>query len=334
VSARAFPDREGRPDDKPIARSDFAGELSRRRGDGWRVDAIYPADEPHTALLSRAGDRLRLTSQPEAAEPGTRLPDFRPEFLLTRAADDGGEGRAGMRYRDLIPGWLGGRYIASHITITDGGPVDDWVHFHAVAFQMIYVRSGWVRVVYEDQGAPFVMHAGDMVLQPPYIRHRVLESSAGLEVIEIGCPALHKTLGDHDMDLPNAADPDRLFAGQRFLWHRAAETPWTAFSDGEAQETGMQDATGGLAVVRSIRPAGSSTIGFDAHDCELVFGFVVAGSARLDGCGRHPLSPGDAFVIPPAEMWALAEASPDFKLLHVATARMPAEIPSAPAKSA
>ena len=84
-----------------------------------------------------------------------------------------------MLYRDLIPGRLGGRYIASLISIPEGGPVADWVHFHRVAFQMIYVRRGWVRVVYEDQGEPFVMREGDLVLQPPEIRHRVLESSPG-----------------------------------------------------------------------------------------------------------------------------------------------------------
>jgi quercetin dioxygenase-like cupin family protein len=41
---------------------------------------------------------------------------------------------------------------------------------------MIYCHRGWVRVVYEDQGEPFVMHPGDCVLQPPGIRHRVLEA--------------------------------------------------------------------------------------------------------------------------------------------------------------
>ena len=45
-----------------------------------------------------------------------------------------------MLYRDLIPSRLGGRYIASHITIAEGGPVADWVHFHRVAFQLICVR--------------------------------------------------------------------------------------------------------------------------------------------------------------------------------------------------
>jgi uncharacterized protein YjlB len=38
------------------------------------------------------------------------------------------------------------------------------------------------------QGDPFCFHAGDCVLQPPEIRHRVLETSAAFEVVEIGCP--------------------------------------------------------------------------------------------------------------------------------------------------
>jgi hypothetical protein len=50
------------------------------------------------------------------------------------------------------------------------------------------------------------MMAGDMVLQPPGIRHRVLESSPGLEVVEISCPALHETFADHEMELPNGKD--------------------------------------------------------------------------------------------------------------------------------
>src|SRR3546814_7577110 len=104
-----------------------------------------------------------------------------------------------MHYRDLIPGRLGGRFIASHIRIPDGGEVADYVHYHRVRFQMIFCKTGWVRVVYEDQGPPFVLHAGDCVLQPPQIRHRVLEASAGLEVVELGCPAVHETCADHGL---------------------------------------------------------------------------------------------------------------------------------------
>jgi hypothetical protein len=47
-----------------------------------------------------------------------------------------------MIYRDLIPGRLGGRFIASHIAIPQGGPVADWVHYHLIRFQMIFCRRG------------------------------------------------------------------------------------------------------------------------------------------------------------------------------------------------
>src|SRR5207344_1447138 len=174
---------------------------------------------------------------PGAPPPASAgLPAFRPEFVITHAGTASGEGRAGMHYRDLVPSRLGGRYIASHITIADGGPVADWVHYHRIAVQLICVRRGWVRVVYEDQGEPFVMFAGDMVLQPPGIRHRVLESSPGLEVVEISCPALHETFADHEMDLPNGrSDPARSHGGQRFVHHVAAASPWTEWHGAQAQ---------------------------------------------------------------------------------------------------
>jgi quercetin dioxygenase-like cupin family protein len=287
---------------------------------GLRLDCIYPADDPHTALLTDGRATVRLTSEPGAAPPPAELPPFQPEFVLTPASDGARAGRAGMLYRDLIPGRLGGRYIASHITTPDGGPVADWVHYHRIAFQLIYVRAGWVRVVYQDQGAPFVMHPGDLVLQPPGIRHQVLESSPGLEVIEVGCPALHATFADHQLALPTATlHAKRDFGGQRFVRHIAAQTPWTRFRGAEAQETAVAEATGGIADARTLRPAGSPVIELPPHDGELQFGFVVAGAAELDHGAGHRLRPGDAFVIPPSEGWRLADASPDLRLFLVTT---------------
>jgi quercetin dioxygenase-like cupin family protein len=308
-----------------IVRADFNAALDDLRGEGFRLDVIYPADDPHSAILTRAGERVRLTSAPGAPEPPTELPAFVPEFVLTRAGTEGGEGRAGMRYRDLVPSRLGGRYIASHITIAEGGPVSDWVHFHRIAVQVIAVRRGWVRVVYEDQGEPFVMEAGDLVLQPPGIRHRVLESSPGLEVVEITCPALHETFADHELSLPTGRmDAERLFGAQRFLRHVARDRPWVPFNGGEARETELRDATAGLADVRTVRPAGSAAIAFPASDGELVFGFVLEGTAELEFAGRHALLAGDAFVIPPDGQWRLSGASDDFRLLHLTTARLDA----------
>jgi quercetin dioxygenase-like cupin family protein len=276
---------------------------------GYRLDVIYPADEPHSAVVSRGSESVRVTTRPGAPRPSPNLPEFTPEFLITRGGTSG-EGRAGMRYRDLIPGRLGGRYVASHIAISDGGPVADWVHFHQVAFQMIAVRRGWVRVVYEDQGEPFVMHPGDIVLQPPQIRHRVLESSPGLEVVEIGCPALHETLADHDLALPNSRiDSKRSFGGQTFLRHVAG---------GMAGPTAMAEATQGVASVQIL----SSPMDFPPHEGELVFGFVLEGQAELGFEGSHSLGPADAFVIPPGQPWQITAASPDLRLLHVTTSRL------------
>jgi mannose-6-phosphate isomerase-like protein (cupin superfamily) len=306
--------------ERQIVCEDLNRAIDELRREGFRIEIIYPADDPYMAVMSHDGEAVRLTTRPDAQPPSAELPPFQPEFVLTRAGGGSGEGRAGMHYRDLIPGRLGGRYIASHITIAEGGPVSDWVHYHRIAFQMIFVRSGWVRVVYQDQGEPFVMESGDMVLQPPGIRHRVLESSPGLEVIEISCPALHETFADHDLSLPSAArDPARTFAGQRFLRHVAAAAPWTSIDGFETQETAMREATGGLADVRLLKPGNAIGMALSEHAGELVFGFVLWGSAHLDFEDGFALGPCDAFVIPPGEPWALVNASPDFRLLHVTT---------------
>ena len=258
------------------------------------------------------------------ADPPLVLPPLVPSFVVSRIGDDPhwGIGRAGMGYRDLIPDRQGGRFIASHITIPEAGPVPDWVHFHKIRFQMIYCYRGWARLVYEDQGEPFLLQAGDCVLQPPEIRHRVLESSAGLEVIEIGCPARHDTLADHDLPLPTGAfRPDRDFGGQRFVRHQADRATWQPWRlDGfEHRDIGIAAATDGLAGVRVVRPAGVSSSGTSSHDGELLFLFVLEGTMTLgrhDG-GPEPLGAGDAVVVPAGLTHWFADASADLELLEV-----------------
>ena len=282
---------------------------------GFRVEMITPADNPNTAIVSGFGIRLclrtggsgkdivlRLHSVDRTAETlqapnGTtieitnpsvsvELPELRESLVVTSLTSEASWtiGRAGMRYRDLIPGRLGGVFIASHIHIPNGGPVPDYVHYHWIKFQMIYCKSGWVRVVYEDQGEPFVMHAGDCVLQPPEIRHRVLESSDNLEVIEIGSPAEHETFAEHQITLPTAQlRPDRDFSGQRFVRHVAEQTPWLPWrhSGFEARNTGIDAATSGYASAMTIRAEKSAVIAESKHQHELMFMFVLSGSATL-----------------------------------------------------
>ncbi len=261
------------------------------------------------------------------------VPAGHQAFVLSQlpAGDTGegwGVGRAGMRYRDLIPDRLGGRFIASHIAIPEGGPVPDYVHYHHVRFQMIFCKAGWVRVVYEDQGEPFLLEAGDCVLQPPGIRHRVLEASPGLEVVEIGCPAIHETCVDPTLELPNATvNPERLFGGQKFVRHISAAAPWQAAagwpaSEGsaraEARDTGIGAATFGLAQVQVVR----SAPGFSAtlqHSGEFRLLFVLDGTLQLASAahGEHTLTTGDSAVLPAQEAFSATSAG-GFRVLEVA----------------
>lgn len=332
---------------------------------GFAVRTIMPADHPSMAVLQGHGltirlqvgaaaapGRLRLLSA-DVVEPyeqvapnGTivefvpaqvplQLPALVEEFVVTRApsadqqyGDSFGEGRAGLRYRDLIPSRLGGRFIASHILIEHGGPVNDYVHFHNVRFQMIYCHRGWVRVAYEDQGEPLLMHEGDCFLQPSTIRHRVLEASDRMMVIEIGCPAEHETWGDPDTTLPtdthNAA---RGFGadGHRFVFHQAANATWapSRFAGYETRDTGIGTATDGVAGVRVFRPTkglrNSAPSVTTSHNWEFQFHFVLDGAITLQREGDEPmrLQVGDSFVVPANVAYTLSEATTDAQLLDV-----------------
>jgi hypothetical protein len=179
------------------------------------------------------------------------------------------------------------------------------VHFHRIRFQMIFCRRGWVRVVYEDQGEPFLLHAGDCVLQPPQIRHRVLEASPGAEVVELGCPAIHETHADRRLALPTGVvAPDRRFGGQRFVRHVAADAVWSPWlvAGTEVADTGIAAATDGLAGARVVRSTAALAVRTDVavHDGELLFLFVLAGGLGVGSaaCGDLEIGPDDSCVLP------------------------------------
>lgn len=324
---------------------------------GMRLDMIYPADDPQVGVFSGHGVRLRI--EKDAPEPpgtlrlrmddpdafaggkreltapnGTRieivemnpplvLPATLHSFVVRRLADQAPwiVGRAGMHYRDLIPDRLGGSIIASHIRIPDGGPVPDMVHYHTVGFQLIFCYRGWVDLVYEDQGEPFRLYAGNCVIQPPEIRHRVLYASDEIEVVEIGVPAEHVTTIDHEMTLPNGpANPDRRFQGQRFVHHKADEAEWRPFRLPGliSRDTTIVENTQNVAGVH-VAKKGEGAPAWAAHDADILFTFVMDGTMTLEGEGRapHRLQAGDAFVIPPGMKTRYADLSDDIELLEV-----------------
>jgi len=329
----------------------FIGEL------GMRLDTIFPADNPGVAVVSGHGLRLRLergasgppatlrilTDSPEdfakgrtalTAPNGTTVeiaplsdtvvqPATRHAFVVRRLADEAPWiiGRAGMHYRDLIPDRLGGSIIASHIRIPDGGPVPDMVHYHTVGFQLIFCYKGWVDILYEDQGDMMRLKAGDCVIQPPEIRHRVCHASPDIEVIEIGVPAEHVTTIDHAMTLPNGkGDPLRAWQGQKFVHHIKDKAVWQDFriAGFTCRDTGINAGTQGVASIQVARFDGGAPP-TTQHDSDIHFTFVMEGSMTLiaDGQDPRPLHPGDSFVIPPGLAVRYAECSGDLELLEV-----------------
>jgi mannose-6-phosphate isomerase-like protein (cupin superfamily) len=300
----------------------FESALDSFRRLGLAVRMVMPADDPAVALLEGASITVRLVRDGALWPTDLEVPPLTATWEVSRLAETGfGHGRAGMLYRDLLPSRQGGRFIASHIRVSESGPVADEVHFHTIRFQLIFCVAGWARLVYEGQGDAFVLAAGDCVLQPPAIRHRVLESSAGLEVVEVTCPAVHETWFDAELALPTAGSRHE-FGGQRFVLHRAADARWCRWrADGfDFSDTGIAAATGGLVGAGVVRATAAATTDYAAHDGELQLWFVLAGEAEVlrPGCPPLPLVRADAVAVPAGVEHALTTGEAGCELLEVA----------------
>ena len=109
-----------------------------------------------------------------------------------------GDFKAGLRtyatYRDL--GYAAATHGAAvaHV-IKFVPPCTDEVrvwHTHDIQFQMIYVLKGSITTEMEGH-PPETMVAGSSWMQPPKIRHRVVDYSDDCEVLEIVLPADFET---------------------------------------------------------------------------------------------------------------------------------------------
>lgn len=295
-------------------------------GNGYRLHSLVPADNPRYAMVEQSTDPtqvirldvdahrrgviapfLEFTDDRPGTEPEAGLFPSGSMVRVGRADDDppaadptgrvvmGGVddddwvvGRAGMRYRDLLPGRWGGQFIASHIHIPHGGPVPDYVHYHHVDFQLIFCHRGWVRVVYQDQGDPFVLKPGDAILQAPGIRHRVLEASDDLYVVEISSPAEHPTFAEHDVELPNGLSPGRRYGGQDYVHFQVAAARWETNSASAARrcQFGIEAATDGRYRVELIELPGNdgadSSVSL-AHNARLQLNVLLEGQMMVSG---------------------------------------------------
>jgi quercetin dioxygenase-like cupin family protein len=136
---------------------------------------------------------MATTAAPTAQPLDPSFPKGR--FRLAKAED--ADWQAGLRahfaYRDLgIAAATDGKVLAQVIRARRpcDGPGDE--HTHSLDFQMVYVLNGWMRTTFEGVGER-TLEAGDCMYQEPGIRHRVLDYSPDLEVLEITIPADFET---------------------------------------------------------------------------------------------------------------------------------------------
>lgn len=98
--------------------------------------------------------------------------------------------RSYASYRDLGFAKASNGTAVAHV-IRFKPPCTDEVriwHTHDVQFQMVYVLKGWMTAEMEGR-KPEKMVAGSSWMQPPGIRHRVVDYSDDCEVLEVVLPA-------------------------------------------------------------------------------------------------------------------------------------------------
>lgn len=120
------------------------------------------------------------------------------KFVHSEAAEaDWTQGlREIFEYRDLgIAAGTDGDYVA-HVIRAKGREAGDQIHqwhYHECSFQIVYILKGWVRFEYEGVGERRLLQ-GDCVNQVPMLKHREIECSEDLEILEIVSPADFRTV--------------------------------------------------------------------------------------------------------------------------------------------
>ena len=144
--------------------------------------------------------RTRVVPPPRRKVAAPRLKAAAPAQRFTVShLNESDFKRDGLRtyalYRDLGISAASGGLCQAHV-IRMLSPCTDEVrkrHLHEPELQLIYVLQGWVKNEFEGEGVQ-MMSAGSCWLQPPGIKHTVLDYSADVELLEIIVPADFKTV--------------------------------------------------------------------------------------------------------------------------------------------
>jgi mannose-6-phosphate isomerase-like protein (cupin superfamily) len=156
-----------------------------------------PAARKSAARKTSARRPLKARASAKRAAKAKKAPP-KQTFVATHYRE--GDFKEGLRryaqYRDLgIAAATNGLAVAHVIRLIPPCIPDEVSkeHYHDVEFQMIYVLKGWMKGEYEGAGV-VTMREGSCWLQPPKIKHTVLDYSDDCELLEIILPAEFDTV--------------------------------------------------------------------------------------------------------------------------------------------
>jgi hypothetical protein len=149
------------------------------------------------ATARPAARRKTAARAPVRAKAKTR-PRAKQRFTVSHPneADFDGGLRRYAKYRDLGISAATNGLVQAHVIqfVPPCRPEEvSKLHYHDVEFQMVYVLNGWIKTELEGAGG-ITMRAGSCWIQPPRIKHRVLDYSDDCQVLEIVLPADFKTV--------------------------------------------------------------------------------------------------------------------------------------------
>jgi mannose-6-phosphate isomerase-like protein (cupin superfamily) len=146
---------------------------------------------------SKMSARRRLAAAKGKPKTKAKAAPRKQSFVASHLHPDAFAGglRSYAKYRDLGMAAATNGLAQAHV-IKMIPPCDPAVvskrHYHDVEFQMIYVLKGWISGEYD--GKIVTMREGSCWLQPPKIKHTVLDYSDDCELLEIILPAEFDTV--------------------------------------------------------------------------------------------------------------------------------------------
>ena len=151
-----------------------------------------------TKATARPSARRKTPARSPARAKAKTRPRAKQRFTVSHhnEADFDAGLRRYAKYRDLGISAATNGLVQAHVVqfVPPCRPEEvSKLHYHDVEFQMVYVLKGSIKTELEGQGA-ITMREGSCWIQPPRVKHKVLDYSDDCQVLEIVLPADFKTI--------------------------------------------------------------------------------------------------------------------------------------------